>query len=143
MFYSDNRQDTRQIFFSSWENYLQKKPLTELEKQVVAVILDHPEYHPVLEASAAKDRDYFPEMGQTNPFLHMGLHLALRDQIRTDRPKGISKVYHALVKQLQAPLDAEHLMIDCLAEALWQAQRSQSLPDEEHYLQQCRLLLNT
>lgn len=113
-----------------------------LEKQIVSVILDHPEYQTMLEnPKRASDQIYFPDMGETNPFLHMGLHLAVRDQIHLDRPPGIVKIYHALVEKYHERLSVEHLLMERFAECLWQAQRTQRPPDESTYLQACRDLL--
>ena len=142
MFYSDNVQDTRQLFFLSWRKHRQNQPLQPLERQIVDVIITHPEYHALLEAEgSSQERAYFPELGQTNPFLHMGLHLAVRDQIATDRPVGITRIYRKLLTKYTDPLYVEHLFIDYLAECLWQAQRNQGMPDEAAYLQACRQLL--
>lgn len=142
MFYSDNIQDTRQPFFSSWFNYRQKKQLQPLEKQIVDVILMHPEYHALLEGGLPADsKAYFPELGQTNPFLHMGLHLALRDQVATDRPAGIASIYQKLLKKHTHESTVEHMIMEPLAECLWQAQRTRSMPDETTYLEACRQLL--
>src|SRR5580693_8179591 len=94
MFYSDNVQDTRQLFFSSWNKYCTGQALTALEQQLVEVILVHPEYHSFLEqGEVSLSQAFFPELGETNPFLHMGLHLAVRDQVGLDRPAGISSIY--------------------------------------------------
>lgn len=143
MFYSDNVQDTRQLFFSSWSKYRQNQPLMPLEKQIVDVIIAHPEYHSLLEAKTLpRDQVYFPELGQTNPFLHMGFHLALRDQIETDRPTGITDIYQRLVRKYSDIIAVEHLLIDQLAECLWQAQRHQGMPNETSYLSACRQLLS-
>lgn len=142
MFYGDNVQDTRQLFFSSWEKYNRKQPLSPLEKQIVAVIIDHPEYHKLLEKQdAQRDQAYFPEMGETNPFLHLGLHLAIREQIDTNRPPGIRDIYDRLVIKYKDSLATEHLMINYLAECLWQAQRDNRMPDEAIYLQSLQELL--
>jgi hypothetical protein len=135
MFYGDSVQDTRQLFFSSWQKYRQKLPLQPLEKQLVAVILDHPEYHALLEAPSGMDeQSYYPELGQTNPFLHMGLHLGIREQLSMDRPIGILEIYKKLLVKYKDPLQVEHRMMECLAECLWQAQRNNSAPDETNYL---------
>lgn len=135
MFYGDQVQDTRQMFFTSWQKYLQKQTLLPLEQQIVAVIIDHPEYQSMLEIqSGNKTQPYFPELGQTNPFLHMGLHLAIRDQISTDRPEGLSQIYNKLLKKFSDKLAVEHLMMDFLAECLWEAQRNNSPPNEQNYL---------
>ncbi len=142
MFYGDNVQDTRQLFFLSWRKYRQKEPLLALEHQIVEVVIDHPEYHVLLEnASYLHDHAYFPELGATNPFLHMGLHLAIRDQVATDRPIGIKDIYLQLLKQHSDSLVVEHLLMDHLAECLWQGQRNQTMPDENNYLHSCRELL--
>ena len=135
MFYGDSVQDTRQMFFTSWQKYRQKQALEPLEKQIVAVIVDHPEYHALLENPAGlSEQAYYPELGQTNPFLHMGLHLAVRDQIHTDRPFGIFQIYERLLQKFVDPLLVEHHMMECFAECLWQAQRNNSAPDEKNYL---------
>lgn len=108
----------------------------------MAVIIDHPEYQALLEnPSKQLDQAYFPELGQTNPFLHMGLHLAIRDQISTDRPEGITQVYNNLLQKYYDTLVVEHLMMDSLAECLWKAQRDRSPPDEKQYLATLNQLL--
>ncbi|KTD24604.1 MULTISPECIES: DUF1841 family protein [Legionella] len=143
MFYGNNVQDTRQMFFSSWKKYRQKQSLQPLEQQLVAVIIDHPEYQAMLESPGEQyDQTYFPELGQTNPFLHMGLHLAIREQVATDRPQGISQVYTHLLKKYSDSLVVEHLMMDSLAECLWEAQRENRVPDEKKYLLALNRLLD-
>ena len=143
MFFSNNVQDTRQLFFLSWNKYRHKEPLVALEQQIVDVIVMHPEYHALLETGMLQpDRAYFPELGETNPFLHMGFHLAVRDQIATDRPFGIKDIYQGLLNKNTDPGAVEHLLMDNLAECLWQAQRSQQAPDEASYLDRCRSLLH-
>ncbi|KTD52038.1 hypothetical protein Lqui_0882 [Legionella quinlivanii] len=136
MFYGDNVQDTRQVFFECWRKYRQQEALTALEQQVVNVILAHPEYHAILDDSLGNlAKTYTPEMGQSNPFLHLGLHLAIRDQITTNRPAGILAIYQQLMASHQDELQVEHLMMECLAETLWQAQRGMPPQDiEDHYL---------
>lgn len=141
MFYGDNVQDTRQMFFSSWQKHQQKQPLSPLEQQILDVILTHPEYHPILENPNYKEQPYFPEMGETNPFLHMGLHLAIRDQVSTDRPIGISSIFQQLLKKYADSLLVEHLMMEHLIECLWQAQRDNSPPNEQNYLRGLTQLL--
>lgn len=135
MFYGDTVQEARQMFFSSWEKYQQNKPLLPLENEIVQVILAHPEYHNLLaNQSQFQQQSYFPELGETNPFLHMGLHLALREQVATDRPAGINQIYKSLLKKYADSLAVEHLMMEQLAECLWLAQKNNLPPDEHHYL---------
>jgi hypothetical protein len=140
MFYGDSVQDTRQLFFASWRKYRQNESLFPLEKQIVDVIIMHPEYHALLEGSA-DDQVYFPELGQTNPFMHMGFHLAIRDQVAMDRPNGITSIYQQLLNKYADVAAVEHLFMEHLAECLWQAQRTQSMPDEAIHLSACRQLL--
>ncbi|WP_133136146.1 DUF1841 family protein [Legionella rowbothamii] len=135
MFYGDTIQETRQMFFNSWEKYQQKKPLTPLENEIVQVILAHPEYHKTIEnQNKFQQQSYYPELGETNPFLHMGLHLGIREQIATDRPVGISAIYQLLLKKYADPLEVEHLMMEQLAECLWRSQKNNLPPDEQDYL---------
>jgi hypothetical protein len=112
-----------------------------LEQQVAAVIKEHPEYQRGLaQTDKILQRDYLPENGETNPFLHMGLHLGIREQVATNRPTGISTVYQQLVLKYGAH-DAEHRMMDCLAESMWLAQRYNTAPDEAAYLARLTQLL--
>lgn len=142
MFYGDTVQDTRQLFFLSWQKYRQNQQLLPLEKQIVDVIVSHPEYHALLEVAVPREAAYFPELGQSNPFLHMGLHLVIRDQVATDSPPGITTIYKQLVSEYADIIAVEHLIMEPLAECLWQAQRSHSMPDEASYLRACHQLLH-
>ena len=106
-----------------------------LEALVSAVIAMHPEYQQMLENEHGDlDQDYLPEGGQTNPFLHMGMHIALNEQISTNRPPGITDLYKQLLNKNADQHEAQHSMMECLGEALWRAQRNQAMPDEETYL---------
>jgi hypothetical protein len=135
MFYGDTIQETRQLFFTSWDKYLHKKNLLSLENDIVQVILAHPEYHNIIEnTNKFQQHTYYPELGETNPFLHMGLHLAVREQVATDRPVGIKTVYNILIKKYSDPLIVEHLIMDQLAECLWLSQKNNLPPDEQLYL---------
>ncbi|MCH9689746.1 MAG: DUF1841 family protein [Gammaproteobacteria bacterium] len=138
MFQAENVQDTRPFFFETWAKYKQSQPLTPLEDQLIDVILAHPEYHVVLDnPKRTADKTYFAELGMSNPFLHMGLHLAVRDQVKTNRPPGIQSAYNTLSSQLKAPLEAEHQLMQCLEDCLWRAQQHNTMPDESAYLQAC------
>ena len=130
------REQMRQYYCDTWQKHLQQKDsLSALEQQITAVIKEHPEYHQLLENEEASiNADYLPEMGDSNPFLHMGMHLGLREQVSTNRPAGIAELYQSLVK-LKEVHDAEHEMIECLAESIWQAQQNQTIPDEITYLE--------
>jgi hypothetical protein len=80
------------------------------------------------------------ESGSENPYLHMGLHLALREQLATNRPAGIAAVRGRLEARLASAHAAEHRMIEVLAELLWAAQRRGSVADDQLYLERLRAL---
>lgn len=133
--FGNDRDSMRRYYLRCWQKFLNKQPLDALEQQIASVIAEHPEYHPLLEQQESSlQRDYLPEQGETNPFLHMGLHLGIHEQVATNRPTGIAELYHQLVIKY-GKHDAEHRMMDCLAESIWQAQRNQSAPDEMAYLE--------
>jgi hypothetical protein len=136
----NDREGLRKLYLEAWRKRREGLPAEPLEIQLADVVEQHPEYHALLEqGEEALDKDWTPEDGETNPFLHMGLHLALREQVATDRPRGIAAVHRSLTARL-GQHEAEHRMAECLAEALWDAQRSQSLPDETSYLEALRRL---
>lgn len=132
--FGQDRQGLRNYYRQAWQKVLSHQPIDALEQQIVAVIAEHPEYQAVILNPDASDQDWLPESGQTNPFLHLGMHLAIREQVSTDRPQGIRQCYDQLCLAKQDALLAEHLMMDCLAEAIWLAQRYQQAPDEQGYL---------
>ena len=133
--FGNDRDSMRRYYLQCWQKFQQKQPMDALEQQVASVIAEHPEYHALLERTdSALQRDYLPENAETNPFLHMGLHLGIREQVATNRPTGIRELYQQLVIQY-GHNDAEHRMMDCLAESIWLAQRNQTAPDEAAYLE--------
>jgi hypothetical protein len=141
VFSGQTRDQLRQMYLVTWRKYTARQPLEPLEAQVAAVIAEHPEYIPLLESGPqALDTNYTPEGGRENPFLHMGLHLAIREQVATDRPPGVAQIHESLSKRLGAPHTAEHAMLEVLAETLWEAQRSARAPDEQRYLERLRSL---
>jgi Domain of unknown function (DUF1841) len=141
LFSGESREQMRRRYLQAWRRYCARAPLDPLEAQLAAVIVEHPEYVPLLESGeAALGSEFAPESGRTNPFLHMGLHLAVREQVATDRPAGIAQVHRELTRRLGGAHQAEHAMIEPLAEALWDAQRSGRAPDEQAYLERLRRL---
>ncbi len=134
MMFSSDRSELRGVFVECWQLQRDGKPLDPLQQMIVSVIEHHPEYHRLLEKRDNLDRDFDPGRGEGNPFLHMSMHIALIEQISTDRPPGIRDCYRRLTRSLGSAHEAEHRMMECLSEALWQAQRNQSMPDESAYL---------
>jgi hypothetical protein len=135
MFAADNRESLRAVFFRAWQRHQQGQPLEGVERLVVDVALRHPEYHAVLENPAAySDRDYLPETGQTNPFLHMAMHISIEEQLALDQPAGVRAHYQRLLQRLPDEHAVQHQMMECLGEMLWQAARNASAPQESIYL---------
>ena len=133
--HGESRADTRQTFFEVWQKMQSGLPMTALETLVGDVIRMHPEYHALLGRGVeVLDKDWMPEGGETNPFLHMGMHIAIREQLSIDRPPGIKAAYEALLARTRDVMETEHLMMECLGETLWRAQREQRMPDEQIYL---------
>ena len=137
MIFSQDRDELRQMYADAWQKKQGGEILSPLEDQIAKVLEDHPEYQSALNDEVLGE-SFTPEQGKTNPFLHMGLHLAIRDQLATDRPKGISTVYQELIRKYSTPHEAEHRMLDCLAETLWEAQNQNAPPDEQKYLERLR-----
>lgn len=133
-----SRDELREMYRASWRKFRTEQPLSPLEKQIVAVISEHPEYRVIVESAASDLANYSPRGGQLNPWLHMGLHLAIREQVATNRPAGIAEVHARLAKSAGDAHEAEHRMLDVLAGQIWEAQRSGKPPDENVYLERLR-----
>lgn len=133
--FQPSRDQARQFLFDSWAKFNANASLTDLEKIAVEVISMHPEYHAILnQPERYIDQQYFPEHGQTNPFLHLNLHLSVIEQININQPIGIKSSYEKLLTRLQEPHDAQHILLECLAETIWHAQRNQEPLNSAHYL---------
>lgn len=130
--FNPSREQVRSFFFDTWRKYRAGQPLSGLESVCLDVILLHPEYHAVLGAPEKyTDRDYTDE---SNPFLHMSLHLALEEQLSIDQPPGIAQSFAALLSKTADRHHALHEAIECLAEMMWRAQRDKASPDPGSYL---------
>jgi hypothetical protein len=130
--FSPSRAEVRDLFFRAWRGYRDGMPLAGIEALALEVILQHAEYHALLEQpDRYRERDYVDE---ANPFLHMSLHLALEEQLSIDQPAGICSRWQALLARSGDRHEALHQAIECLAEMLWRAQRDGAPPDAAAYL---------
>jgi len=132
--YGKDRGGMRQVFFNTWQKYKQSQALQGIESLLIDVILLHPEYHSILEnQDKYLDFDFPPEQGQGNPFLHMSLHVTINEQLSIDNPPGIRQHFQTL-QQSHGKHDALHILLECLAEAIWKAQRHETSELEKDYL---------
>lgn len=134
--FNPSRDEVRQFFFDAWAKFKQQQALTDLEKMAAGIIHMHPEYQTILDhPEQYLQQAYYPEMGETNPFLHMSLHLSIQEQISINQPIGITQAYGKLCTRYQEEHAAQHALLECLAETIWLAQRNNTGLDAAHYLQ--------
>ncbi|PLZ01491.1 DUF1841 domain-containing protein [Burkholderia sp. WAC0059] len=133
--FNPSRDEVRRFFTEAWRKQRAGEILTPLESMAADWIAGHPEYHAALaDAGRTVDEDYSPERGQTNPFLHLSMHLAISEQLSIDQPPGIRAAHERLAARLGSAHDAQHEIMECLGETIWEAQRSGMPPDTDAYL---------
>ena len=133
--FNPSRDDARNFLFDSWRKRREGSLQPPLEDLVSQLIEKHPEYHAMLEnPQQNQSKDYTPESGEPNPFLHLMMHLTIEEQISIDQPPGIRAHFNRLTQHYQSEHDAQHKMMECLGEMLWQAQRNNAAPDAAIYL---------
>jgi len=132
MLYTQNRDEQRKFLANAWQKFLDKKLLDSLEDQLTKVIEIHPEYHQLIQDI---ESDYFPEQGEVNPFLHINLHLALREQLSINQPIGIKDYYQRLLSKVKDPHEVEHKMMDCIAQMIFSSQKNNTPMDHQAYIE--------
>ena len=133
--FTPSRDEARRFLVDAWASYRAGAPLTGLEQLAAGIVAQHPEYHAIVENPERHlDRDYRPEAGAINPFLHLAMHLAVAEQLGIDQPQGIRAHYERLALARGDEHAALHALLDCLGEVLWHAQRRGTPPDAAIYL---------
>lgn len=133
--FNPSRDEVRDFFFGVWKKHEDKQVMTPLETQALDWVLEHPEYHPLLAApDKYRDKDYLPEFGETNPFLHLSLHLSVTEQVSIDQPPGIRTHYERLARKHGSLHEAAHDVLECLGETVFNAQRNGTPPDGAAYM---------
>lgn len=128
--FNPSRDDVRRFFCAAWRKHRDGGVLTPLEAAALASIEAHPEYHELLADEArALAEEFTVERGQSNPFLHLSLHLALAEQLSIDQPAGIVAAFRRLLARAGDEHAAAHEAIECLGQIVWQAQRGSLPPD--------------
>src|ERR1035437_124166 len=99
-------------------------------------LMQHPEYADTLaDVEAALTADYSIERAQSNPFLHLSMHLSISEQVSIDQPTGIRDAFQALAHRLGSAHEAHHQIMECLGEMIWNSQRSGLPPDGATYVE--------
>ncbi|HET8831552.1 MAG TPA: DUF1841 family protein [Casimicrobiaceae bacterium] len=133
--FSPTRDEARKFVIDAWRKHRAGEPLSALEATAARLVGMHPEYHAIIESPALyADRDYRPEHGDVNPFLHLSLHLAVAEQLAIDQPRGIVAHFERLRAARGDAHAALHDIVECLGEVMWQAQRLGTGPDATLYL---------
>jgi len=141
--FTNDRTKMRKVFTEAWRKHQDKLPMEPLEQVIANILEQHPEYHNLMkDPEAALDKDFTPEGGQSNPFLHMSMHIAIQEQLSTNRPAGIAELYQQITQQIGDPHEAEHQIMECLGQMLWEAQRENRMPDEKAYLSAVKSLVH-
>ena len=135
--FTSNRSKQRQYLKQAWEKYTRQEQLEPLELQLSKIVEQHPEYQNLIKNL---DSEYFPEQGNTNPFLHINLHLTLQDQIIMDQPKGIRDIHSQLIVKIKDAHEVEHMMMEHIAEMIFNAQKNNAAFDLDGYIQALKSL---
>lgn len=140
--FNPTREQVREFFIQTWQKYQQKAPLSSMEKIAVGWIMQHPEYHEMLDNPDSKSKDYTVAEGQTNPFLHLSMHIAIEEQLSIDSPPGIRAAFEHLSAKLDEH-EAHHEIMECLGQVIWQSQRNRTPLDHQLYMELLKQRINT
>jgi hypothetical protein len=134
--FNPTREEVRRFFCDTWKKKTEDQILTPMEMIASDWMLEHPEYHNLLaDPEGAVVQDYTPERGETNPFLHLSMHLSISEQISIDQPPGIKAIAKELAQKLGSEHEAQHAMMECLGQVMWEAQREGQALSPEKYLE--------
>jgi hypothetical protein len=133
--FNPSRSEARRFLAEAWARYRDAQPLSDLEQVAAGLVAMHPEYQPAFEdPDRHVERDFPPESGDVNPFLHLSLHLAVAEQLAIDQPPGIRAQFERLRAARGDEHAALHAVLECLGEVIWSAQRQHTPPDAALYL---------
>lgn len=133
--FNPSREEVRRFFTETWRKQRGGEILTPLEAMAADWIIEHPEYHAeIADEQTASAAEYSPDGGRTNPFLHLSMHLAISEQLSIDQPPGIRAAHERLVARLGSTHEAQHEIMECLGETIWEAQRNNTPPDTDAYV---------
>lgn len=124
----------REFFVGTFGRYERSEPLDAMGKLAIKWILQHPEYFAILRNHDATHAEFKVAAGQTNPFLHLSMHLSIEEQLSIDSPRGIRAVFDKLAAK-KGEHEAHHVMMESLGQIIWESQRAGRPPDQDRYLE--------
>jgi hypothetical protein len=134
--FNPSQQDVRRFLCATYKKQQAKEILSPLEAIASDWIEQHPEYAKVLsDIEVAINADYSVEGGQTNPFLHLSMHLTIAEQVKVDQPRGVKMAFELLNRKHNSIHEAHHIMMECLGEMIWNSQRQGLPPDGQAYVE--------
>ncbi len=140
--FNPTREEVRRFFCDTWKKKTENHILTPMEIIASDWMVEHPEYHPLLsDPEGAAAQDYTPERGETNPFLHLSMHLSISEQISIDQPPGIKEIADTLSQKTGSMHESQHLMMECLGQVMWDAQRQGQPLQPDKYLEALKKLV--
>jgi hypothetical protein len=133
--FTPSQHDVRRFFCETWRKYQANEILTPLEAIARDWLVEHQEYEEILsDIDAALAADYSIDAGQSNPFLHLSMHLSISEQVSIDQPAGIRPAFLNLAQRLGSEHEAHHQIMECLGEMIWTSQRNGLSPDGQAYV---------
>ena len=139
--FNPTREEVRRFFCDTWKKKTENHILDPMETLASDWMAEHPEYHALLaDPEDALGQDYTPERGETNPFLHLSMHLSISEQISINQPPGIKEIADKLSQKLGSMHEVQHAIMECLGQVMWEAQREGKPLDPEKYLEALKKL---
>jgi len=128
--------DVRTFFCQTYAKARTGVALEAIETIASQWMDEHPEYHAIFaDLDTALAGIGKPEVeGQTNPFLHLSMHLSITEQCSIDQPRGIRQAVELLTHKRNSLHHAHHDAMECLGKMLWESQRAGRPPDGESYV---------
>ena len=140
--FNPTREEVRRFFCDTWKKRSDNQVLAPMEMIAGDWMQEHPEYHDLLsDPEKSLEQDYTPERGETNPFLHLSMHLSISEQISVDQPPGIRAIAEKLAKKLGSDHEAQHAIMECLGQVMWESQREGGQLQPEKYLEALKKLV--
>ena len=140
--FNPTREEVRRFFCDTWKKKSDGHILDPMETIAGDWMVEHPEYRALLtDTEGALAQDYTPERGETNPFLHLSMHLSISEQISINQPPGIQEIADKLSQKLGSMHEAQHVIMECLGQVMWEAQREGQPLNPENYLEALKRLV--